>query len=73
MTLAAVSGYSRNHFLRMFRTATECTPRRYVLRLRIERVQSMIKNRFLRLTDIAEACGFASQTQFPLYFARYSE
>jgi AraC family transcriptional regulator len=67
-TLAAESGYSRNHFLRMFRAATECTPHRYFLRLRIERAQSMMKNRSLRLIDIAEACGFASQTQFSRVF-----
>jgi AraC family transcriptional regulator len=69
-TLAAESGYSRNHFLRMFRTATECTPHRYFLRLRIEKAQSLMKNRSLRIIDIAESCGFASQSQFSRVFRR---
>jgi AraC family transcriptional regulator len=72
-TLAAENGYNRNHFLRMFRAATECTPHRYFLRLRIERAQSMMKNRSLRLIDIAEACGFASKTQVSRIFRQILE
>jgi AraC family transcriptional regulator len=67
-TLAAESGYSRNHFLRMFRAATESTPHQYLLRLRIERAQSLMKKKSLRIIDIAESCGFASQAQFSRVF-----
>src|SRR3979490_3651108 len=45
-TIAAERGYSRNHFLRMFRVATESTPHQYFLRLRIEKAQSLMKNQF---------------------------
>jgi AraC family transcriptional regulator len=69
-TIAAESGYSRNHFLRMFRVATECTPHQYFLRLRIEKAQSLMKDRSLRIIDIAESCGFASQSQFSRVFRR---
>jgi AraC family transcriptional regulator len=69
-TIAAESGYSRNHFLRMFQAATECTPHQYFLRLRIEKAQSLMKNRSLRIIDIAEACGFTSQSQFSRAFRR---
>jgi AraC family transcriptional regulator len=69
-TLAAESGYSRNHFLRMFLAATECTPHQYFLRLRIEKAQSLMKNRSLRIIDIAESCGFTSQSQFSRVFRR---
>jgi AraC family transcriptional regulator len=69
-TLAAESGYSRDHFLRMFRTATECTPHQYFLRLRIEKSQSLMKNRSLRIIDIAESCGFRSQSQFSRVFRK---
>jgi AraC family transcriptional regulator len=55
-TIGAESGYSRNHFLRMFRAATEC------LRLRVEKAQSLMKKRSLRVIDSAESCGFASQS-----------
>jgi AraC family transcriptional regulator len=69
-TIAAESGYSRNHFLRMFRAATERTPHQYFLRLRIEKAQSLMKNRSLRIIDIAESCGFTSQSQFSRVFRR---
>jgi AraC family transcriptional regulator len=69
-TIAAESGYSRDHFLRMFRAATECTPHQYFLRLRIEKAQSLMKNRSLRMIDIAESCGFTSQSQFSRVFRR---
>jgi AraC family transcriptional regulator len=67
-TLAAESGYSRSHFLRLFRAATDCTPHRYFLRLRTEKAQSLMKNKFLRMIDIAEACGFTDQTQLSRVF-----
>ena len=69
-TLAAESGYSRYHFLRMFRTATECTPHQYFLRLRIENARSLMKNHSLRIIDIAESCGFTSQSQFSRVFRK---
>jgi AraC family transcriptional regulator len=67
-TLAAEAGYSRYHFLRMFRAATSCTPYRYFLRLRIEKAQSIMRNNSLRMIDIAEACGFSTQNQFARVF-----
>ena len=69
-TIAAESGYSRNHFLRMFQAATESTPHQYLLRLRIEKAQSLMKDRSLRIIDIAESCGFTSQSQFSHVFRR---
>ena len=67
-TLAKESGYSRNHFLRLFREAMQCTPHRYLVRLRIEKALSLMKNRSLRLIDIATECGFSSQAQFSKTF-----
>jgi AraC family transcriptional regulator len=69
-TIAAESGYSRNHFLRMFQAATECTPHQYLLRLRIQKAQSLMKHQSLRIIDIAESCGFTSQSQFSRVFRR---
>lgn len=69
-TIAAESGYSRDHFLRMFRTATGCTPHQYLLQLRIEKAQSLMKNPSLRIIDIAESCGFSSQSQFSRVFRK---
>ena len=41
-TLAAETGYSRAHFLRMFRAATGQSPHRYLLELRLAEAQALI-------------------------------
>lgn len=66
--LAEESGYSRNHFLRMFRAATGSTPHRYLQELRIKRAESMIRSGSMRFVDIALACGFSSDGHFSRVF-----
>jgi AraC family transcriptional regulator len=66
--LAQESGYSTNHFLRMFRTATGYTPYQYLLHTRVKKAQAMLKNKSVRLIDIALACGFSSHAQFSRMF-----
>jgi AraC family transcriptional regulator len=67
-TLAIESGYSRNHFLRMFRAATGYSPHQYLLRLRVNRAQAMMKNRSMRLIDVALECGFSSHAHLTRVF-----
>jgi AraC family transcriptional regulator len=59
-TLAAESGYSRTHFLRMFRAATGQTPHRYLLEFRLERARALVASRSMPLIAIADLCGFSS-------------
>ena len=66
--LAAETGYSRAHFLRMFRTATGQTPHQYLLAQRLENAAQMMKDRSIPLVDIAVACGFSSHTHFTKVF-----
>jgi AraC family transcriptional regulator len=61
-SLAKDSGYSRAHFLRMFRTATGLTPHQYVLERRLSAAQQLLRQSRLLLADIALKCGFSSQT-----------
>jgi AraC family transcriptional regulator len=61
-SLAKESGYSRAHFLRMFRTATGLTPHQYVLERRLSAAQQLLRQSRLLLADIALKCGFSSQT-----------
>jgi AraC family transcriptional regulator len=68
--LAGESGYSRAHFLRMFRASTGTTPGRYVLQKRIERAQLLLKEKRASLANIAAACGFSSQTHMADVFRR---
>jgi AraC family transcriptional regulator len=67
-TLAGVSGYSINHFLRMFLAATGFSPHQYLLRLRVKRAQALMKDRSTRLIDVALACGFSSHAHLSRMF-----
>jgi AraC family transcriptional regulator len=66
--LAAESGYSRSHFLRMFEAATGLTPHRYLLQLRLERAQELIRKGSTSLIDIAALCGFSSHAHMSRVF-----
>jgi AraC family transcriptional regulator len=66
--LAEESGYSRAHFLRMFRAATGLTPHQYVLGLRLNRAQECLRQKNASIIDIAVACGFSSQSHMTSVF-----
>jgi len=61
-SLAKESGYSRAHFLRMFRAATGLTPHQYVLERRLSAAQQLLRQSKMSLAEIALKCGFSSQT-----------
>jgi AraC family transcriptional regulator len=61
-SLAKESGYSREHFLRMFRVATGITPHQYVLERRLSAAQQLLRQSKMLPADIAFKCGFSSQT-----------
>jgi AraC family transcriptional regulator len=66
--LAKESGYSRVHFVRMFRAATGYPPHNYLLKLRVDRVRELLANPKLSLTDIALECGFSSHSHLSRVF-----
>jgi AraC family transcriptional regulator len=66
--LAEESGYSRVHFVRMFRAATGYTPHNYLLKLRVDRVRELLASPTLSLTDIALECGFSSHSHLSRVF-----
>jgi len=67
-TLAAEAAYSRSHFLRMFEASTGRTPHRYVLQLRLQRAQELMRKRSAPLIDIAALCGFSSHAHISRVF-----
>jgi AraC family transcriptional regulator len=67
-SLAAETGYSRSHFLRLFRGATGCTPHHYLLQLRLKRAQELMRQERTSLIDIAAACGFSSHAHMSRLF-----
>jgi len=72
-SLAQETGYSRAHFLRMFRAATGVTPHQYVLGLRLMRAQDYLRRRDTSIIDIALSCGFSSQSHMTSVFRQRLE
>ncbi len=66
--LAAQGGYSRSHFLRMFRAATGLTPHRYLLQLRVQKAQRELAQGRASLIEIAADSGFASHSHMSRVF-----
>jgi AraC family transcriptional regulator len=59
---------STAHFSRMFRKSTGETPHQFVMRLRIERAQEMLRVADGSVLDVAVACGFKTQQHFARVF-----
>ena len=63
--LAATASLSRFHFSRMFKIATGQSPSRFIGRLRLELSKSL-----LSIADVANDCGFSSESNFVRSFRR---
>ena len=62
--VAAVAGYSRVHFVRLFRRAYGETPGQYLSRRRIERAKDVLSSANLTITEICMLVGFSSLGTF---------
>ena len=69
-TLANESGYSRVHFIRMFKAATGYSPHNYLLNLKLDRARELLKIPSMSLIDIALDCGFSSHSHLSRIFHR---
>lgn len=69
--LANESGYSRVHFVRMFRATTGYSPHTYLVNLKLERVRELLKKPSLSLIDIALDCGFSSHSHLSRVFHKF--
>ena len=70
-SLAQEAGYSRGHFLKMFRASTGVTPHQYVLKRRVDHARFLLKRREISIVDIAADCGFSSQAHLTQVFRQY--
>lgn len=66
--LAATAGLSPTHFSHQFRASVGMSPYKYLRTLRIQRSQSLLKNRDLSVFEVASAVGFESQQHFATVF-----
>jgi AraC family transcriptional regulator len=69
--LADATGYSKAHFVRLFRRTTGTSPHRYVLQRRLEQARRLIATSTLPLAEVATATGFSSQSHLNSAFVRF--
>ncbi|WP_438447587.1 helix-turn-helix domain-containing protein [Gorillibacterium sp. sgz5001074] len=69
--LAAVSGLSRYHFLRLFRSATGTTPVEHLNKLRMEKAAVLLRTTDRTLDEIAAQVGFANGNYFSKVFRHW--
>jgi transcriptional regulator GlxA family with amidase domain len=66
--LARACELSVRHFARAFRQSTGQSPHRWLTYRRLEKAKSLLEGSARTLADIAQACGFASQSHFTRVF-----
>jgi AraC-like DNA-binding protein len=68
--LAALAGLSTHHFARAFHQSVGEPPHGYVLSRRLQRVERMLSETQLPLSEIALATGFSDQSHLARHFRR---
>jgi len=68
--LARIAGLSTPHFSRAFKRDLGVAPQQYAVRQRIEKATRLLRDTDLKLSEIAQAAGFADQSHFAKCFAR---
>lgn len=68
--VAAHAGYSRYHFIRLFRLSYGETPGQYLSRRRIERAKELLRSANLTVTEICMMVGFTSLGTFTTRFSQ---
>jgi AraC-like DNA-binding protein len=68
--MASLVRLSPHHFCRTFRISLHDTPHAYVMRMRIERSQTLMRTSVMQLGRVAVECGFADQAHFNRAFRK---
>ncbi|MFJ9129129.1 helix-turn-helix transcriptional regulator [Streptomyces sp. NPDC102340] len=71
--VAARAGYSRSHFVRVFKTAYGRTPGQYLSQRRIERAAEMLRTCDLSITEICHLVGFTGLGTFTTRFKQHMD
>ncbi|MCK4747773.1 MAG: helix-turn-helix transcriptional regulator, partial [Bacteroidales bacterium] len=69
-SLAEMGGMSVNAYARLFKEQTGYSPRKYLLRMRIEKSCNMLHHSDLSIEQIASSCGFSDRYYFTRIFTR---
>jgi len=65
---AAVAGFSKFHFHRLFRSTYGVTPATHLTQRRIERAQDLLRTSNLTVTEVCMSVGYASLGSFATSF-----
>lgn len=68
--LANLLDLSQYYFSHLFRESTGLSPYRYIIRQRVEKAKRLLKHSNLPIVDIAQSCGFNSQSQMTQHFRK---
>ena len=68
--LALLVGYSPNHFHHVFTEIMGTSPREYLEGVRIQRAKYLLAQNERSLSDIAQDCGFSTQSYFSKVFKK---
>ena len=68
--LAFIGGMSVNAYARLFKEQTGYSPRKYLLRMRVEKSCNLLHHSDLSIEQIASACGFSDRYYFTRVFSR---
>ncbi|MBR6765119.1 MAG: helix-turn-helix transcriptional regulator [Clostridia bacterium] len=68
--IAKMCAVSQNYFCRLFKEYSGMTPEEYILRARLERAKTALKETPLLVSEIAERCGFSDASYFCRLFKR---
>jgi RpiB/LacA/LacB family sugar-phosphate isomerase len=66
--LAQAVGMSQYYFSKLFKLSTGTTPHQYVMRQRVERAQSLLRDGSHALANVAREVGFETQSHFTSVF-----
>jgi AraC family transcriptional regulator len=69
-SIAEIAGISVSHLKTLFRTSTGVPVYEYVLRRRVERAQTLLRNHKMSISEIALATGFAHQSHLARHMNR---
>jgi len=69
--LSAVASMSAGHFTRGFKKVMGESPYRYVMRRRVEQTKKLLAGTRLPIAEIAQACGFSSQSHLTAVFGQH--
>lgn len=65
-----ISHYSQRHFIRLFSSAYNTTPQKYLMSIRLRRACALLKDSALPITEIALRCGFSDSNYFSRAFKK---